>query len=50
MERGRQLQAGIAAERDIQLPLPHTRLVHMGERQEQEVARAQELRRDSRDR
>ena len=51
MERGRQLQAGIGAERDIQLPLRDTKLVHKRERQEeQDVARAQELRRDGRNR
>ena len=48
MERGRQLQAGIAAERDIQLPLRDTKLVEKRDRQEEEdVARAQELRRDN---
>lgn len=47
MERGRQLQAGIAAERDIQLPLRDTKLVDKRERQEeQDVARARELRAD----
>ncbi len=51
MERGRQLQAGIGAERDIQLPLRDRKLVHKRERQEeQDVARAQELRRDGRNR
>jgi membrane protein len=47
MERGRQLQAGIAAERDIQLPLRDTKLVDKRERQEEDdVERARELRRE----
>lgn len=46
IERGRQLQAGIAAERDIQLPLRDTKLVDKRERQQvEDVARAVELRR-----
>lgn len=48
MERGRQLQAGIAAERAIQLPLRDTKLVDKREHQvEQDVARARELRREN---
>ncbi len=49
MERGRQLQAGIAAERDIRLPLRDTKLVDKRARQaESDVARARDLRRRAR--
>jgi membrane protein len=46
LERGRQLQAGIAAERDLQLPLRDTRVVDKNEaKDEQDVQRGRELRR-----
>lgn len=46
MERGRQLQAGIAAERDIRLPLRGTKLIEKKERRaEADIARARDLRR-----
>lgn len=47
MERGRQLQAGIAAERDIQLPLRDANLVDKREHQEAEdIVRGEQLRRE----
>lgn len=46
MERGRQLQAGIAAEHELQLPARDTRVIDKNEaKDEQELARAQALRR-----
>jgi membrane protein len=46
LERGRQLQAGIAAERDLQLPPRDTRVVDENEaKDDQDVQRGRELRR-----
>jgi membrane protein len=46
LERGRQLQAGIAAERDLQLPPRDTRVVDANEaKDERDVKRGRELRR-----
>ncbi len=46
LERGRQLQAGIAAERTVQLPLRDTRSIRKAEaKEEDDVARARRLRR-----
>lgn len=46
LERGRQLQAGLPAERDLQLPARDTRVIHQNEAKEQaDVERGEELRR-----
>jgi membrane protein len=46
LERGRQLQAGIAAEQDLQLPPRDTRVVDKNEaKDEQDIQRGRELRR-----
>jgi membrane protein len=46
LERGRQLQAGLPAERDIQLPPRDTRVVDKNEKaEEKDIERAEELRR-----
>ena len=46
LERGRQLQAGLPAERDIQLPPRDTRVVDKNEKaEEKDIRRAEELRR-----
>ena len=46
LERGRQLQAGIAAERDLQLPPRDTRVVDENEaKDDQDIQRGRELRR-----
>jgi membrane protein len=45
LERGRQLQAGIAAERDIQLPPRDTRKIDkQAEKEEKDIAEAREIR------
>jgi membrane protein len=46
LERGRQLQAGLPAERDIQLPPRDTRVLEKNEKaEEKDIERAEELRR-----
>jgi membrane protein len=46
LERGRQLQAGLPAERDLQLPARDTRVIDQNEAKEQEdVERGEQLRR-----
>lgn len=46
LERGRQLQAGLPAERELQLPARDTRVIHQNEAKEQaDVERGEELRR-----
>lgn len=46
LERGRQLQAGLPAERDLQLPARDTRVIQQNEAKEQaDVERGEELRR-----
>jgi membrane protein len=46
LERGRQLQAGLPAERDLQLPARDTRLVVKNQAKEQrDLERGEELRR-----
>ena len=46
LERGRQLQAGLPAERDIQLPPRDTRVLDKNEKaEEKDIERAEELRR-----
>ncbi|OBA60521.1 ribonuclease BN [Mycobacterium sp. 1100029.7] len=50
LERGRQLQAGIAAERDLQLPLKDTRIVKKKEAQQKKDIRRGRLLRRSRGR
>jgi len=48
LERGRQLQAGIAAEETIQLPARDTRTIEKGERKhEKDVAAGREIREDA---